>query len=279
MGAGGFVGSAISNKLLSEGIETLPLGRNDVDLLQSDAVEKLLDLIKPGDSFVAVSAIAPVKNSKMLVDNLRLAQTITSALSKRNDDIVHVINIGSDAVYSDISTPLLESSHTAPTNYHGIMHVAREVMFVNEINAPLVTLRPTLIYGAGDTHNGYGPNQFCRLANAGKEIVLFGEGEELRDHVLIDDVAEIACLALLHRSHGIINVATGRVTSFLEIANRVSNLTNPSVAVQTSPRTGPMPHNGYRAFNNSVTSKCFPSFQYTLIEDGLQKCFDTIAPI
>ena len=47
----------------------------------------------------------------------------------------------------------------------------------------LAILRPTLIYGAGDPHNGYGPNRFRRLAATGKPIILFGEGEERRDHV------------------------------------------------------------------------------------------------
>jgi nucleoside-diphosphate-sugar epimerase len=44
----------------------------------------------------------------------------------------------------------------------------------------------------GDPHNGYGPNRFRRLAAAGQEIVLFGGGEERRDHVLVDDVARDA---------------------------------------------------------------------------------------
>ena len=37
-------------------------------------------------------------------------------------------------------------------------------------------LRPTLIYGNGDTHGGYGPNKFLQLKN--KDIILFGKGEE-----------------------------------------------------------------------------------------------------
>jgi UDP-glucose 4-epimerase len=41
-------------------------------------------------------------------------------------------------------------------------------------------VRSTLIYGEGDPHNGHGPNRFRRLAAAGQEIVLFGEGEERR---------------------------------------------------------------------------------------------------
>jgi nucleoside-diphosphate-sugar epimerase len=38
----------------------------------------------------------------------------------------------------------------------------------------------------GDPHNGYGPNRFRRLAAGGEEIVLFGEGEERRDHVQVE---------------------------------------------------------------------------------------------
>ena len=58
----------------------------------------------------------------------------------------------------------------------------------SEVKAPLAILRPTLIYGEKDPHNGYGPNQFRRKANKGEAITLFGEGEERRDHVAIDDV-------------------------------------------------------------------------------------------
>ena len=45
---------------------------------------------------------------------------------------------------------------------------------------PLALIRPTLVHGLDDPHNGYGPNRFRRLAATGREIVLFGEGEERR---------------------------------------------------------------------------------------------------
>ena len=48
-------------------------------------------------------------------------------------------------------------------------------------------LRPTLIYGEGDPHNGYGPNKFMRLAKKNEDILLFGKGEELRDHININE--------------------------------------------------------------------------------------------
>src|SRR3981189_2776150 len=109
--------------------------------------------------------------------------------------------------------------------------------------------RLSTIYGAADPHNGYGPNRFRRLAAAGQDIVLFGEGEERRDHVLIEDVAELIWRVRAHRSGGILNVATGEVRSFREIAERIAAMAAPAVAVRGSPRTGPVPHGGYRAFD------------------------------
>ena len=100
------------------------------------------------------------------------------------------------------------------------------------VKAPLAVVRSTLIYGERDPHNGYGPNRFRRLAAAGQEIVLFGEGEERRDHVLVDDVAEIVCRVIQHRSRGTLNIATGEVYSFRDIAERVAAMATPVVAVR-----------------------------------------------
>jgi UDP-glucose 4-epimerase len=135
----------------------------------------------------------------------------------------------------------------------------------------VANLRPTLIYGASDPHNGYGPNRFRRLANQGSNIVLFGEGEERRDHVYIDDVAELITLVLQHKSVGALNVATGHVHSFMEIAKAVVALSGNATAVSCSPRMGPMPHNGYRPFDNTICEQAFPKFRYTLLREGLRK--------
>jgi nucleoside-diphosphate-sugar epimerase len=102
-----------------------------------------------------------------------------------------VVNISSDDIYADSATPLTQASVKAPESLHGVLHLAREIMFASEIKTPLAMLRATLIYGAADPHTGFRPNRFLRLAAAGEPITLFGKGEERRDHVLIDDVAEL----------------------------------------------------------------------------------------
>jgi UDP-glucose 4-epimerase len=182
-----------------------------------------------------------------------------------------VVNIGSDAIYADGPLPLTESSPPAPTSLHGAMHAARELAFRAEVKAPQAHLRPTLIYGAPDPHNGYGPNRFRRLAAEGKNIVLFGEGEERRDHVFIDDVAALVARVLCRRSTGVLNIATGEVHSFAELARKIISLSKKAVRIKTTPRSGPMPHNGYRAFDIAACREAFPDFRFTSLEEGLRK--------
>jgi nucleoside-diphosphate-sugar epimerase len=153
----------------------------------------------------------------MMVDNMVITRAMIDALTRT--PVAHVVNISSDAVYADGPVPLTEGTPAAPTSLHGAMHLAREIAFMSTVKAPLAILRPSLLYGADDPHNGYGPNRFRRLANAGSDIVLFGEGEERRDHVLIDDLAEIIFRVLQWRSAGVLNVASGEVHSFREIAS------------------------------------------------------------
>ena len=267
VGANGFVGASIADRLEQQGIETLRLTRKEIDLLTQDAASRLASLLRDGDSVVAASAIAPCKTPEMLRDNIVLGAAMVQAFACRK--LAHVVNIGSDAVFADAPLPLVESSPRAPGSYHGVMHLAREIMFDTELKSPHATIRPTLIYGALDPHNGYGPNQFRRRANKGEPIVLFGDGEERRDHVFVEDVAEIAVRVLKHRSLGSLNVASGVVTSFKEVAELAVGMAGRDVAITGSPRRGPMPHNGYRPFDTSATQTAFPDFRYTDLPEGM----------
>lgn len=268
-GAAGFVGSAIAARLERDGVPVLRLTRREVDLLAPDASARLAALLRPGDVFVAAAARAPCKNADMLVQNMQLARAFALALAAA--EVSHVVNISSDAVYADSPVALTERSCASPGSLHGAMHLAREVLLRSEIKAPLAVLRPSLLYGAGDPHNGYGPNRFRRLAAQGEDIVLFGEGEERRDHVFIDDVAELAARVLYRRSVGVLNIATGEVHSFRQIAEQVVGLSGRTVAIRGTSRSGPMPHDGYRPFDAAGTRAAFPDFRYTPLGEGLAR--------
>lgn len=267
IGAGGFVGGTIERHLKSTGVPTLALTRKAVDLLAPGAAGKLKALLQPTDSVVMVSAIAPAKNVTMLMQNLTMAEAVCDALAAA--PIHHLLYISSDAVYADDANPVTEQSALAPSTLHGMMHAARELMLKSSTQAPVAMLRPTLIYGAGDPHSGYGPNRFRRQASKGEDIPLFGEGEEQRDHVSVHDVAKLARLILCHRSRGALNAVTGVATSFNAIAHIVARQYGNKVRVQELPRTVPRPHLLHRFFDITACHHAFPGFHFVPLEEGL----------
>ena len=267
LGGGGFIGGAIARRLKESGITCLSLGRPDFDLLKPGAAEQLAQTLGAQDSLVFVSAKAPCKDMAMLKDNNQMAQAVVGALKKQ--PVAHVVYISSDAVYKDSTSPLTEESCAEPGSLHGVMHLTREVALRQEFAGPVASVRATLVYGLDDPHNGYGPNRFRRLAAAGQDIVLFGEGEEQRDHVHVEDIAELVRKIILRRSTGIANAVSGQVVSFRVLAQfAVKEFSSKSV-IKGTPRNGPMPHNGLRPFDNSAVLKAFPGFRFKGWQEGL----------
>ena len=264
VGAGGFVGSAIVRRLKVDGVEHVALTRREVDLLGENVVADLASFLQPQDAVVVVSAIAPVKAPAQLVANLQMAEAVGEVLAAV--PVGHCVYISSDAVYADSADPITESTACEPTTLHGMMHAARELMLKTAVKSPMAILRPSLLYGADDPHNGYGPNRFRRMAQKGEAIALFGQGEEKRDHVFVDDVARLVALALAHRSRGVLNVATGVSTSFCEVAEKVCASVGRSVPIAGSPRQNPITH---RFFDIVACHRAFPAFRYTPLDEGL----------
>ena len=234
LGAGGFVGGAIVRWLAGDGVACLAITRKECDLLASDAAARLKGVVQATDSVVFVSAVAPARTAAHVTANIRMGEVVCDVLGATPP--AHLVYISSDAVYVDDANPVNERSCCQPSSLHGVMHLTREVMLRTAVKAPFAVLRPTLLYGAGDPHNGYGPNRFRRLAAKGEAITLFGNGEEQRDHVYIDDVAALVTLVLTHRSRGILNVATGTSHSFRAVAEMLVKLAPPAVPITGTPR-------------------------------------------
>ncbi|HXZ03139.1 MAG TPA: NAD-dependent epimerase/dehydratase family protein [Stellaceae bacterium] len=269
IGAGGFVGGAILRQLAAAGIPALGLTRREVDLLAPDAAQCLRNMLKPSDSVVFVSAAAPAKTNAMLMQNLRMSEAASETFAAVPP--AHLLYVSSDAIYADDANPVTERSPAAPSTLHGMMHAARELMLRSASPAPFAALRPTLIYGAADPHNGYGPNRFRRQAQRGEPISIFGEGEERRDHVLVEDVALLARLILEHRSVGALNAVSGRSVSFREVAELVAAQFTPVARIISTPRPGLRPHLLHRHFDVTDLLASFPSFRPTGLAEGIAR--------
>ena len=269
IGSGGFVGSTIVKELAKAKIPTLGLTRTDIDLLSPGAADALKARLLRDDTVVFVSAIAAARNVTQFMANLRMAEAASMAFTAMPP--AHLLYISSDAIYADDANPVTERSAVAPSTMHGMMHAARELMFRSEYRGPFACLRPTLIYGAADPHSGYGPNRFRRQAANGDPITIFGEGEEKRDHVVVEDVARLAVQIVFHRSIGALNAVTGVATSFHDIAHMVAAQFTPPAKVKTVPRPGPRPHLLHRFFDITDCHKSFPDFHFEPLASGLAR--------
>lgn len=259
LGGNSFVASNFINLLRKKKIKYLPIFKKNIDLTKKNSISKLSKLLKRDDILIFISAVAPVKNFTMLNQNLDMCKNVHKVLQQKN--IKYLLYVSSDAVYSDTKKKITEKSDTNPENLHGFMHLMRENI-LKLLNVNLCIVRPTLIFGTEDTHNGYGPNQFIRLAQLNKKINIFGKGEEKRDHIHVDDVGEAIFYLIKKQYIGTVNLVTGRVISFYEIAQKIKDTYK--IRLNFKKRGGPMPHNGYRAFDNKILRKILPK-EYNFI--------------
>jgi UDP-glucose 4-epimerase len=71
---------------------------------------------------------------------------------------------------------------------------------------------------------------------------------------------------------------SGHVVSFREIAERTVALLGSKPAMTTSLRSGPMPHNGYRPFDDAARRLTFLDFLPTPPAEGLARtCREALA--
>ena len=253
LGSNGFIAKNLKINLKKFNMRYISISKKKINLEKNQSHNLLSNIIKKDDIILFIAAIAPVKTIDMLNRNIKICSNVCKALEKKN--ISSLIYISSDAVYSDSLKKIKETNLTLPSSLHGLMHLSREIILKDKFKKILTILRPTLIFGKDDPHNGYGPNSFYRLAIRNKDIKIFGKGEELRDHISINDVTDIITRIIKSKKKGEFNLVTGKVHTFENIAKKIIKLTNSKSKIINLKRTSPMPHNGYRAFDNSKLKK------------------------
>jgi UDP-glucose 4-epimerase len=270
LGGGGFLGRAVQAALDEAGIPTVAPPRSELDLTADGASERVAAMLQATDTVLMLAALTPDKGRGLapFMQNLKMAAGVCAAMQTVRP--AHVVYVSSDAVYPVDVARITEETCAQPTDLYGVMHLAREVMLKTEVHAPVAVLRPTLVYGADDPHNSYGPNRLRRMARKDRRISLFGQGEEVRDHILIDDVAALIRLTLCHRSSGTLNLATGRSISYAELAHKVAVLFGGPIEIVGTPRQSPVRH---RHFDVVALHKAFPAFTFTPLDVGLAKAY------
>lgn len=272
LGCRGVIGRSVMSALADDR-ELKPrlhgISSKDIDLLSGDAAANLAAALEPGDAVIVLSALTPDKgrDGATLLRNIRMAEAVGGALERCEPS--HVVYMSSDAVYPFGDGLVSEDSLAAPADLYGAMHRSREIMFESlGLDAPLAVLRCTLVLSPDDTHDSYGPNRFRRQAVAQGKIVLGGGGEEMRDHVLVDDVALFVREVVRRRLDGVINLASGTSHSFLDVATMVADAMTSRPEIVTTDRVTPVTH---RHFDTTRVAETFPAFRFTPLKQAIAR--------
>ena len=212
--------------------------------------------------------------------NCRSQLSILEACKKNNRD-VKILFAGTRGQYGKVDRlPVDEDTLMRPTDVNGINNMAGEwyhILYNNVYGIRATSLRLTNTYGP--RHHMRTSRQgvlswFIRLAIEGKEISLFGGGEQQRDFNYVDDVVEAMLLAAASdEANGeIFNLGSGKPVSLREAAELVCD-----VAGAGSVKSVPFPDDkkkieiGNYAADISKVRRTLGWTPRTSLRDGVEK--------
>ncbi len=254
-GGAGFIGASLANRLVEEGhhvrvLDDLSAGdpaHLDPKVLftRGDVrdVPKLWTLLQDVTCVYHLAARVSVPESILYprdYNDVNVGGTVSLLEAVRDVGVKRVVLTSSGAVYGEqVEQPVKERATPHPTSPYAASKIAAEC-YVSTIGAlygiETVILRIFNAYGPGQfvppAHAPVIP-QFLKQALGGGSLVVFGDGNQSRDFVYIDDVVD--ALAVAARAEGvegkIINVGSGQETSINELVRKVEEATGRAVDV------------------------------------------------
>lgn len=271
LGGSGFVGRALHAELERAGPPgVVALSSSALDLTRPEALGALDALVGPRTTLVMAAALTPDKGQTPATFAASVTMVTNLAQYLETHPIGRCLYISSDAVYGMDVNPVTEAAPVAPAGYYALAKYAGEKLLEYVAAArsfPLLSLRLTAVYGPGDPHGSYGPNAFARSVAATRSLRMFGEGEEERDHLFVEDAAR-AIAALLHSDvTGVLNVATGQSRSFADVVQSIARNVPYEVKVERAPRKAPVTH---RHFDTTALRRVAPALTFRSLDDGLR---------
>ena len=248
-GVAGFLGSALSSRLLEEGHQVL--GLDDLSTGKEEAIPsgvefepgdmldrpKLWSLLQGVDCVYHLAARVAVQESILYpreYNSTNVGGTVSVMEAMRDVGVKRVVFTSSGAVYgAQVAMPLHEEMLPAPDSPYAVSKLSAEY-YVKTIGRlwgiETVTLRIFNAYGPGQhlpaDHPPVIPN-FLRQAVKGGSLVVHNSGTQTRDFVFLDDV--VAALSRAGTASDVddktINIGSGREHSILELAESIREIT------------------------------------------------------
>ncbi len=230
-GGAGFIGSHVVDRLLADGhrvaiVDNLSSGRR--------------------------ANVSPA--ATLHVGDIRSPQLGSIVAAERPDAVVHT------AAQAAVARSVADPAFDAGVNVVGTANVleaarragVRRIVYTSTGGAAYGYLECWTGLSGGTTlalrlANVYGPRQnphgeagviaiFCHRLLAGEPCLVYGDGDQTRDYVFVEDVADAIARALSrHAATGIANIGTGLETTVNELYRRLAKLAGVGAASRNAP--------------------------------------------
>lgn len=222
LGGTGFIGSALARRLEQEKKSVHILGRHDGERLEHvlprcGTVIHLASSTTPGSS-----AIDP----GLELGNLSLTLCLLKLMQSQPETHLIFFSSGGTVYGNPDRFPVTEDTPIAPLSNHGAGKASQEA-FCQAFRArghAVTILRPSNAYGPGQTiRHGFGlVRTMLECVRVGTPLEIWGDGENVRDFIYIDDVVEATTrLINLPQDSGTYNLGSGIGYSINQVRNIV----------------------------------------------------------
>jgi UDP-glucose 4-epimerase len=272
-GHSGFIGKHVTSEIRLQH-PNLQVVLPSVDLTATSAAQRLHETISKEDVVIVCAGVKRQWGDTLqsYVQNSRIHESLAEGFAGSTPR--RVIYLSSAAVYGE-STHTLNCSEESPIHllsYYAIAKYAGEALLHKVVSldyqGELVILRPPLVYGAGDSSEGYGPAMFVKALQSADSIRLWGDGSELREFLYVKDLARIVSLLVKSTAAGIINPVSGVSHSFRDVVTTLEEISGRTFKVDYRERS--RPKNDVR-FNNRRFRSVLPDFSFKTLSEGLRE--------
>jgi UDP-glucose 4-epimerase len=276
LGHTGYIGSRLAAALTAAApfVPLLGLSAPTLDLTRADSGAALADVLDPGCALVICSAIKKQLGDSLDVCERNLAITLNICRALAARPVQRAVFLSSAAVYGeDVSHGVItEATAVQPTSWYGIAKFASERLLIRAAGeraaSSLLVLRPAQVYGAGESDYYYGPSGFLRKALSRAPITLWGDGQELREFLFVDDVVTLLTRLTLGNTTGLLNIVSGKSYTYAQALDVVATLAGERPALTSRARTkAKVDHR----FDAAALLQACPGFTFTGIEEGLRR--------
>ena len=252
----------------------------EADIREYDACLKACAGIDAVIHLAANTGVAPSVENPRKDMEVNVIGTLNMLEASRQQGVDKFIYASSGAPLGEVDPPINEEKAPKPVSPYGASKLAGEAynsVYYRTYGVNTVSLRFGNVYGPRSRNKDSVIAKFIKQALNGESLEIYGDGNQTRDFIFIDDLINAIVLSLKTNIGGeVFQIATYKETTVNEIASKIKmiveedteNLVN---IIFGKPRTGDMKRN----YSDITKARSILGFEpeYDLFT-GLKKTFE-----